>query len=405
MLIAADLSPAEAASLEPGRVAGVLLAFGSPTSHGAILARARGVPAVVGLGPAVLGIAEGTLVALDGGTGEVVFAPPPEVVDEFRARASSQAKARERAVARAAAAAITRDGVSIEVGANVGSAADALAAAQSGADLAGLVRTEFLFLGRDDAPDQDEQLAVYREIAAALGGRRITLRTLDVGGDKPLPYAAGPAEDNPFLGVRGIRHSFAHPALLTEQLAAIVRVAREVPVSVMFPMVSSVSELIRARSRLDEAAGGALPTGLRVGIMMEVPAAALKAPSFVPHVDFFSVGTNDLAQYTLAAERGNPALAAMSDGLDPAVLRLIDGVCRAAGERVTVSVCGELASDETAVAVLAGLGVRELSVAPRLVPAVKEAVRAVDREDARKSSQLALDLPDAAAVRELFTRS
>ncbi|MEU4221899.1 phosphoenolpyruvate--protein phosphotransferase, partial [Actinoplanes sp. NPDC026623] len=405
VLIAAELTPAEAAGLDPGRVAGVLLAYGSPTSHGAILARARGVPTVVGLGPAVLGIPAGTPVALDGGTGEVVVAPDEPVLAAFRARAAEQASRRERARARAGAPAVTLDGVPVAVGANVGSPADARAAAEHGADLAGLVRTEFLFLGRDAAPDADEQLAVYTEIAEALGGRRITVRTLDVGGDKPLPYVPAAAEDNPFLGVRGIRHSLEHPALFGEQLLAIVRLAYEVPVSVMFPMVSTVHEVLCARRMLDDAvarAGGGPPSGLRVGIMIEVPAAALKTAAFAPHVDFVSIGTNDLAQYALAAERGNAALAALSDGADPGVLRLIEAVCRGAGRGVCVAVCGELAGDEAAVPLLTGLGVRELSVAPRSVPVVKEAVRATRLARAAAASARALDLADAAAVRALL---
>ncbi|MFI7601444.1 phosphoenolpyruvate--protein phosphotransferase [Actinoplanes sp. NPDC049681] len=404
VLIAADLSPADAAALDPARITGILLASGSPTSHGAILARTRGIPAVVAVGPALLDIPEGTPVALDGATGEVVVDPSEPVLAALRERAVAQASRRRRALARAAEPAVTRDGVPIAVGANVGSVADADSAATSGADLAGLIRTEFLFLGRDTAPDADEQEAVYRQIAAALDGRRLRIRTLDVGGDKPLPYAPAAAEDNPFLGVRGIRHSLAHPALLAAQLLAIVRVAHDVPVDVMFPMVSTVDEVVAARRMLGEAmslAGGSARPGLRVGIMVEVPAAALKAAALAPHVDFLSIGTNDLTQYALAAERGNPALATLADGLDPGVLRLIDAVCRGAGDRVSVSVCGELAADETAVPLLAGLGVRELSVAPPLIPAVKEAVRATDRARAAAVAARALGSDGPAAVRAL----
>jgi phosphocarrier protein FPr len=403
VLVAPDLTPAEAVGLDPEQVVGVLLAYGSPTSHGAILARSRGVPAVVGLGPAVLDLPSGTTVALDGGTGEVVVDPAAAVLADFRERATELRARRTRAAARSAAPALTRDGVPVAVGANVGSLADARSAESNGADLAGLVRTEFLFLGRESAPDVDEQQAAYLAIAGALDGRRITLRTLDVGGDKPLPYVPMGAEANPFLGVRGIRHSFEHPELLAQQLLAIIRVAHDVPVSVMFPMVSMVSEVFRARRMLDEAVaahGAGDPPGLQVGIMMEVPAAALKAAAFAPHVDFFSIGTNDLTQYALAAERGNPALGVLADGLDPGVLRLIDAVCRGAGDRVHVSVCGELAADEAAAPILTGLGVRELSVAPAAVPGVKEAVRAVDLATATVAAVRALGLPDAAAVRD-----
>jgi phosphocarrier protein FPr len=293
--------------------------------------------------------------------------------------------------------------VVVEVGANVGSAAEAAAARSSGADLVGLVRTEFLFLGRSEAPDVDEQAATYRAIAEAMGGRRITLRTLDVGGDKPLPYVEQPAEVNPFLGLRGLRLSLARPALLAAQLTAVVRVAKETPISVMFPMVATLGELLLARSALDEAvreeAAGQWPAGLQVGVMVEIPALALKARSVVPHVDFLSIGTNDLAQYALAAERGNPSVADLGDALDPGVLWLIGAVCAAASDQALVAVCGELAGDPVAVAALIGLGVRELSVAPPAVPAIKQAVRTVDARAATSLAEELLTLPDAAAAR------
>jgi phosphoenolpyruvate-protein phosphotransferase/dihydroxyacetone kinase phosphotransfer subunit len=387
VLVAADLTPGDVVGLDPSRVTGVLLAGGSPTAHAAILARGRQIPMVVGAGAGVLGIAAGTTIALDGGTGEFAIAPDEGVLAQFRARETQRAVRRRRAEERARDAAVTRDGVTIAVAANVGSVEDARAAAAHGADLAGLVRTEFLFLDRDEAPSVDEQAATYRSIAEAIG-RPIVLRTLDVGGDKPLRYAPSEPEQNPFLGVRGLRHSLAHPGLLRDQLEAIVQVARDVPVSVMFPMVTSLDELIAARRLLGELGA---PDALEVGIMVEVPAAALKIATFRSRLDFVSIGTNDLAQYTLAAERGNPSVPA--DALDPAVLRLIDTVCRDAG--VPVAVCGELAADEVAVPVLTALGVRELSVSPPAVPLVKEAVRAAGGE----SATWALDLPDGAAVR------
>lgn len=255
------------------------------------------------------------------------------------------------------------------------------------ADLAGLVRTEFLFLGRAQAPDVDEQEAVYRQIACALGGRRITLRTLDVGGDKPLGYVPMPAEANPFLGVRGVRLARVHPGLLAEQLLAVVRVAHDVPVSVMFPMISTLDELLWARRMLEDAiklAGRGEPTDLEVGIMVEVPAVALKAKAFAPHVDFFSIGTNDLTQYALAAERGNGALADVADPFDPGVLHLIDVVCRSG---VPVAVCGELAADPQAPALLIGLGVRELSMAPQAIPTIKQASSPASRSSSRRPTR------------------
>jgi phosphoenolpyruvate-protein phosphotransferase/dihydroxyacetone kinase phosphotransfer subunit len=377
VLIAPDLSPADAAQLDPERVAGVLLAFGSPLSHAAIIARTRGIPAVVGLGPAVLHVPEGTLVALDGGTGEVAIAPDEVVLGSFRNRAHKRNRARRTE-------AVTKDGTPIAVGANIGSILDARVAAEHGADMAGLVRTELLFLDRTEAPDVDEQETTYRAIAEALGGRRITIRTLDIGADKQLSYLPRTSE-------RGIRHSLKHRQLFTDQLTAIGRAAIHTPVSVMFPMVTTVDEFLDARSMLDDV------EGLRVGIMVEVPAAALKAAAFAKHVDFFSIGTNDLTQYALAADRGTTP----GDAMDPGVLRLIDAVCRGAG-RIPVSVCGELAGDETAVPVLTGLGVRELSVVPLAVPVIKEAVRAVDLKRAAPTAAQALELDDASAVRSLL---
>ncbi|HZG89357.1 MAG TPA: phosphoenolpyruvate--protein phosphotransferase, partial [Pseudonocardia sp.] len=394
VLVAADLTPAQAALLDPAEVAGVVLAAGSPTAHATLLLRARGVPAVLGAGGAVLDLADGTPIALDGDTGELVVDPSPERLAGFRDRAAARAGRDRVAAGRAGEPAITRDGVRVLVGANIGAREDAVAAAAGGADLAGLVRTEFLFLDRAQAPDVEEQVAAYRGIAEALGGRRITLRTLDVGGDKPLPYLPLPAEANPFLGLRGIRLADRHAGLFRDQLLAAVRVAHETPVSLMFPMVSTLDELLAARRELAAviaAEGRGTPSGLQVGIMVEVPAAALKAAAFVPHVEFLSIGTNDLVQYALAAERGNPAVAHLADPLDPGVLRLVQAVCRAAGDRVLVAVCGEAAADPRAATVLVGLGVRELSVVPPAVPGIKQLVRDLDTAGAASTATDALD--------------
>lgn len=405
VLVCAELTPAEVAELDPARVSAVLLAFGSPTAHSAIMLRTKGIPAVVAAGPAVLDIAEGTLVAVDGTRGEYVIDPPAEVLEALRARAVERAHRARHAHAHAAAPAATRDGVSVLVGANICGVPDAQAAADLGADLVGLVRTEFLFLARPQAPDVDEQEATYRALAERLAGRRITLRTLDVGGDKSLSYLPMPPQTNPSLGVRGIRLSLARPHLLAEQLLAMVRLAHDAPVSVMFPMISTLDEFRRARSLLDEAItrdGRPRPAGLRVGIMVEVPATALRAATFAPHVDFFSIGTNDLTQYALAAERGNAAVAELGDPLDPGVLRLIDAVCAGAGGQVPVAVCGNMAADERTAALLIGLGVRELSVPPAAIPTIKQAVRTLHSGAAAEAGALALAAESASAVRALL---
>ena len=381
---------------------GVLLAQGSPSSHAAILARARDIPVVVAAGPEVLTIPEGTMVLLDGAAGELHVDPGPALLEEYGRRAADAAAEHAQQLALAQERAVSRDGVAVAVAANLGSVADARAALAAGADGAGLVRTEFLFLDRSVAPGVEEQQVEYDALADAMDGRRITLRTLDVGGDKPLSYLPVPLEANPFLGNRGIRLSLDHRDLLRDQMAAICHTARSSPTSMMIPMVSTPGEMIEALQVLTEAAGPeGVPEGLRVGTMIEVPSAALKIESFLPHVDFVSIGTNDLTQYALAAERGNPAVAGLSDALDPGVLQLIDHVCRAARGRISVAVCGEAASDELAVPVLVGLGVRELSVSPPAVPRVKAAVRELDVERCATLARRALGLAEADDVRKL----
>lgn len=402
ILVARDLTPAQTARLDLSLVQGVLLAEGSPTSHAAILARARDIPLVVSAGAQVLDVAEGTLVALDGATGELHLAPDDTVVQDFRARDAEQRRLRHAQLAQASREAMSADGVAVVVGANLGSVADAEAAHAMGADKAGLVRSEFLFLNRTTAPDLDEQTQQYRDLGAALGGRTLTLRTLDVGGDKPLAYLPVIEELNPFLGRRGVRLSLQHPDLLRTQLQAMCRAAQETPISVMVPMISLPAELLAVRALLEEAAGPAgVPEGLRFGMMVEVPSAALKLEAFVPHLDFVSIGTNDLTQYAMAAERGNAGVDELNDPLDPGVLQLIDRVVRASASRIGVSVCGEAAADPLALPLLVGLGVREVSVSPPAVPRVKEQVRQLDVRRCAEVAQSALRLGDAAAVRLL----
>jgi phosphoenolpyruvate-protein phosphotransferase/dihydroxyacetone kinase phosphotransfer subunit len=410
ILVAPDLTPADTAGLDTALVQAVATAFGGPTSHSAILARSLGIPAVVGLGQRVLAVVEGALVAIDGAAGALVVEPSPDMAGEYQARAEARREAEAKARAGAHRPAVTGDGRRIEVVANAGSVEDVRAAVSAGAEGVGLLRTEFLFVGRSSLPDEDEQYAAYRQLAEALEGRPLIIRTLDVGADKPLSYLPRPAEANPFLGVRGIRLGLAEPELLSIQLRAILRAAAEFPIKVMFPMVATLEEfrrgaaLVRAGREEIAARGAPVHDRLEVGMMVEVPAAAIGADRFAPEVDFFSVGTNDLSQYTMAADRGNEQVAALADGLEPAVLRLIGQVVDAAGARGKwVGVCGELAGDPLAAPVLIGLGVQELSMSAPSIPAVKQAVRDVDMAVARALAEKALSLESAAAVRALVS--
>jgi phosphocarrier protein FPr len=295
----------------------------------------------------------------------------------------------------------------VPVLANVSSVADAETAVASGADGSGLVRTEVLFADRWEPPSVAEQAETLLALAERFNGRPLTVRTWDVGGDKPLPFLALPREANPFLGVRGLRAFLGRAAplpsrVLADQLTAVCRAAREAPISVMFPMVTLRAEVDGALRLLREAAGADPPEGLRVGIMVEVPAAALAVRSLAAGLDFVSIGTNDLAQYALAADRGNDAVAELADPLAPGVLRLVDLVGRERPDGVTVAVCGDLASRPEAVPLLLGLGVDELSCVPAVVPDVKAAVRRIDLGQARALTRDALQAEDAAGVRALL---
>ena len=409
IVVAADLAPADTASLDRKLALGVATAAGSPTSHSAILARSLGIPAAVGLGEALLSVPEGTELLLDGDAGTVHVEPAEELVTEYKRRAAMREQAARTARAAAAEPAVTTDGRRIEVVANIGSLDDVPAAIENGAEGVGLLRTEFLFLERDSMPTEDEQYVAYKSVAAALAGRPLILRTLDVGADKPLPYLPLETEANPFLGVRGIRLALERPELLETQLRAVLRTAAEHPLKVMFPMVATLAEYRQAKAVLAgaraelERAGAPTPEELEVGVMIEVPAAALAAEQFAPEVDFFSLGTNDLVQYTMAAERGNASVAGLADGLHPSVLRLIRIVAEAAnGHGKWAGVCGELASDPVAVPVLVGLGIAELSANAPAIPAVKQAVRSVDTDAASELAEQALELSSAIEVRELF---
>jgi phosphocarrier protein FPr len=404
ILVAPDLAPADAAELDPAVVLGIATAYGAPTSHAAVLARSIGIPTVVGVGEDLLGVADGTRVGIDATAALVYVDPSPSVAAELRNARAERDRALSEAKRSARARASTSDGHEVEVAANIGRPEDVPAALEAGADGVGLFRTEFLFLERGVASEEDQEEA-YRRAAESLGGRPLIVRTLDAGADKPVPGLEQPGELNPFLGVRGLRLGLAMPEVLETQLRALLRVAAEHPLRVMFPMVSTLEELRAGKdavARAREALGS--DATMPIGVMIEVPAAALTAAALAEEADFFSIGTNDLTQYTLAAERGNEHVAALADSMHPAVLRLIGATAEAAAATGRwTGVCGELAGDPEAAALLIGLGVDELSMSPPSIPLVKQAVRRTSLSESRELARLALDLPSAAAVRALVS--
>lgn len=406
VIVAGELTPSETVTLDKRLVLAFCTARGGATSHVAILARALGIPAIVGLGAATEQLRAGTQVIVNGATGELVSEPDEATLAVSRRQAAALAQERAAAREQACEPAVTADGQRVEVVANIGSPAEAAGALEQGAEGVGLLRTEFLFLDRETAPDEDEQAVVYRAIMETMGQRPVVIRTLDIGGDKPAPYLNMPAEMNPFLGVRGLRLSLAYPDLFEIQLRALLRAGAGHNLKIMFPMVATRAEVLAARQHI-AAARETLAARqddyarqCEIGIMVEVPAAALLADVLADVVDFFSIGTNDLAQYTLAADRTNAAVAPLADALHPAVLRLIGRVIEAAHARGKwVGLCGELAGDPLAVPVLLGLGLDEFSMSARSISLVKQAMRRYTLTQAREIAQHALTLGDAAEVR------
>lgn len=405
ILVVDDLDPALAISFDSRAVSGVVTRSGGGLGHGVLIARARGVPVLTGAGTAV-DVPEGTVVAFDTRSRRLEVDPSEQVRADFEEMLSRREQVRGTALSDAHLPAVTRDGVRIPVRANVSSLAVARLGAGLGAEGSGLVRTEEVFAEWTLAPTVAQQAAAYRAIATAYRPHRVTIRTWDVGGDKPLRFVPGAAETNPFLGVRGVRVFRDDPSLLVDQLEAVCRVALDHPVDVLFPMVTSAEDVRLAQEWLAEAVRRCglddRPEGLRVGIMVEVPAVALRLRHLAQGLDVVSVGSNDLGQYTLAVERGNPRLEPWQDPLDPAVLQLIRTVCEQAPPGVVVSVCGQLAADPEAAGLLVGLGVGELSATAAAVPVVKAALRAASVAELRELADRALAARDGREVRALL---
>ncbi|MDY7229094.1 phosphoenolpyruvate--protein phosphotransferase [Hyalangium rubrum] len=400
ILVADELLPSELAAIPAGRLAGLCMARGGPTSHVAILASGMGIPAVVAMGDAALRVPHGAPLIVDGNRGEVHVFPPAEVRDATRRAAAARQEAN---LATAHEECRTADNVRIEVFANLGRPGDAASAMAKGAEGCGLLRTEFLFLERSTAPSEAEQLAQYQEIADTLRGRPVVIRTIDVGGDKPLAYLPLPREENPVLGLRGVRIALQHPEVLRTQLRAILRVKPAGVCRILVPMIASVSELrmVRAMIEAERQALGITRT-IELGAMIEVPVAAVQADRLAAECDFLSIGTNDLTQYALAMDRGNPYVAARLDSLHPGVLRLVaQTVAGARKHGRPVAVCGGIASEALAAPLLIGLGVTELSATPAVVPDLKAFIRTLTSAQCEDVARKALELESGDDVRAL----
>jgi phosphocarrier protein FPr len=409
ILSAHDLTPSEVKDLDPAMVLGLCLEAASASAHSVILARAMGIPVVAGLGPGINALADGTIVAVDGEQGTVWISPDAAQVAALEARRREWLAARRAAELERHTPAATRDGRRIRVCANISGVAEAAEAVACGAEGVGVLRTEFLFLGRAAAPGEEEQLAGYRAIAESLGGRPLTVRALDIGGDKSLPYVEIGEEANPFLGCRGIRVMLRHRDLFRTQLRAILRAGAAQPIELLLPMIASVDEVRETKALVAEAEAELEREGLpfrkniRIGVMIEVPAAVAIADQLAREAGFFSIGSNDLIQYAMAADRTNSRVAPLADPFQPAVLRMIRQTIeagRAAG--IDVALCGELAADPLATPLLLGLGLEEFSVSAPLIPELKRAIRRWSAPEAEGVAREALAMDSCQSVRRML---
>jgi phosphotransferase system enzyme I (PtsI) len=412
VIVAHELTPSQTASIPVDLIAGIVTETGSPTSHAAILARALGVPAVVACEGLLAITRAGVDVAIDGRAGDVIVDPSPAEREATVRRHDEEERRREGLGTLRDEPGRTADGHRVELAANIGSIDHIPAAVEAGGEGSGLVRTEFLFLGRVTAPSVEEQTKVYADILRGFPGHRVVFRTLDAGADKPLPFVDREPEENPALGLRGIRLSLRRPELFRDQLRALVHARAEVAdeeagrLAVMFPLVATVRELEGARETLRAVAGeeGVDPDDIEVGVMIEVPSGALGAARLARSADFFSIGTNDLIQYLFAVDRLNGAVADIGDVLEPDVLALIGSLVEAGhANDAWVGVCGEAAGDPTVAGALVGLGVDELSMTKVAIPEVKDALRRLTRGACREAVQAAMvDAADAAESRKIL---
>jgi len=407
IIIAENLFPSDTAQMDVRQVKGFVTVLGGPTAHAAIFARSLGIPAIVGASCEILELcSKENFAILDGDEGTFFFDPDEATIREYEKRQRVTMENALHSLKFANQPAKTLDGTRVEVVANIGQVSEAIQALDKGAEGVGLLRTEFLFLDREEAPDEDEQFNQYSEIGDAFGDRPVVIRTMDIGGDKRLPYLTLEAEDNPFLGLRGLRLCLKNPEIFKVQLRAIFRASVGHNLKIMFPMVSTVNEIQKARQIVSEVLAELADrqvnySKVEIGIMIEVPAAAVAADVLARHVDFFSIGTNDLTQYTMAADRTNSSVQDIADAFHPAVLRLIQQTIRAGHEAgIWIGLCGELAGNPLAVPLLLGMGLDEFSMGKASIPEVKETIRKWSVEKARKVTAHALSLPDAVSVRD-----
>ena len=413
IILAEDVTPADTALMDPRRVGGFAAVFGGgPESHSAIMARALGLPAVMGVAGLVARAQPDATVIIDGSEGAVILDPTPSTLENYRRRLEEFHRERRHLTRLRRLAAVTRDGVEIRLEANLELPMELDQALANGAMGLGLVRTEFLFLNRDDLPDEDEQYEFYAGLVRGMGGRPVTLRTLDAGGDKlPEALAASAASGaDPALGLRGIRLSLKERRLFDIQLAAMLRAAREGPLRILLPMISTTSEIRRTREAIEQVSRRLRRRGVAfaevtppLGVMIEVPGAALAADALASEADFFAIGTNDLIQYTLAIDRSDEQLAHLYNPLHPGVLRLIQLAVEAATRRrIPIGICGEMAGEPRYTALLLGLGLRELSMSPGSLPRIKQRIRNLDIVAATRRAEAIMDQSDSGRIAALL---
>ena len=406
-----EIEPSVIANIPTESIAGVILGQGSTTCHAVIIAKARAIPTVVGLGDGIDKIPDDAYTAIDGEAGEIIINPADDVLAGLEEKIRIQKEQEARYASLKDLPAVTKDGVSVHLAANIGLPEDAKAAAAYGNEGVGLFRSEFVFMGREDIPNEEDQFKHYKEAIEACNGKLCVIRTMDIGGDKPLAYLEIPHEDNPFLGFRAVRISLQRKDLFLPQLKAILRAGVYGKAAIMVPMVINAAEIKQIKAMVAEAMaeldseGKEYSKDVQVGIMIETPAAAVMTPLLAKYVDFFSIGTNDLVQYTLAVDRVNHNVSYLYNHFNPAVLHLINTTIKAANDNgIWAGMCGEMASDPYAAVILTAMGIDELSMSAPSIPKVKEKIRSINISDAKKYLAEILAMDDGDEIREYLHR-